>query len=516
MVQVNALTPTASQRAWIDKFVNSTARGGILGLGTGVGKTLVSVEIARLRGAKRVLIMAPDSTFDGWADHVYYQTGRRLKRCATVGHKFTHHPDSSRRNPAKDDYLSETVKLTAAQCRSNLEKCQNGDDGWYFVTRELFTVQTWTKVPVKKGGQPVIDPKTKKPKMRAQRKDVWDKKRPFDVVIVDENQRFATKGNRGQQSFAALNKSTFKIASSADWFGSALENMHTVASDVFGDDVVGMNKATFKDTFMDTEFDPFTYDKKRVTGEQIPGLFASTLPLYVTAPPSVTPPKPDIRYIDLSRSERALYDQLEQNYVASVGDKVLVADIPLTLRIRLRELSLGMFEVEQTGEFREDGIEKTTIRYEPGAKSSKIDEIKSIMSDHPGQHLLVLTHSSKWAHKAAIDLGGEAWTGQETKAERAEIKARFMSGETKVIVAVFEAMAEGTNGLQYVCNRVVLASRSDQSLMVHQGISRVARTGQEKQVDVIELVSRDTYDEGVLHYQNKTIRQRNNAKGWDE
>lgn len=513
------LTPNANQRKWIDAFAYSAEPGGILGLGTGVGKTLIGVEIARLRNAKRVLIMGPESTFDGWANHVFWQTGRKLKRAANTGLTFTFLPDPNRRDPLTDDYLAEKVKLSPAMCKSNLEKCQAGEDGWYFVTRELFTTQTWSKVPVMVGRgaerRPVIDPKTKKQKMKAQRSDVWGKKRPFDIAILDECQRFAQSGNRGQQSWAAL-QAKFKVAASADWFGSQLENMYQVAKDVFGIEALGMNKDQFKNDYLETEFDPHTYDKKRVTGEIIPGFFAESLPLYVTAPPSVEIPDVEPIYFDLSKEERSLYDQLEQNYVAMIDDEVLAAEIPLTLRIRLRELALGRFTPVRTGVFNESGIEKMTIEFEVGAKSTKIEKIRSVIAEHPDEHLLILTHSAKWARKAAADLGAAYWAGDVSKSERAVLKEKFLSGEEKVLIAIPEAFGVGTDGLQHVCRRVLIASRSDQALMVTQSIARIARQGQKRQVEVLELLARDTYDEGVLLGQRVKTAQNNGAKGWTD
>lgn len=508
-----ALAPTPFQEGVIERFVNANTRGGILGLGTGVGKSLVGVEIAKRRGARRVVIMAPESTFDGWANTVYWQTGIRLRRAANNAMTFTFHADPARRDPASNDYLAETVKLSAARCKANLEACQAGEDGWFFVTRELFTSQTWTKVPVKIKGEQVIDPKTRKPKTRAQRKDIWGMKKPFDIAILDENQRFATKNNRGQQSWRSL-QADFKIASSADWFSSKLENMHTVATDIFGDEEIGMNQNTFIDEYLTTEYNHFAWNKKKVIGEQVPGFFAASLPLYVTAPPSVIPPDPERRYLSMSREEMELYRKLETDYVAQIGDEILALETPLTLRIRLRELSLGMFNVRKTGEFSEDGFEKTTIEYPPGAKSTKLDEIRSIISDHPDDHLLILTHSAKWARWAANELGGEAWTGEASKPERAAMKDRFLRGDSKVIVGVFEAMAVGVDSLQKVCHRVVIASRSDQALMLAQGIARVARTGQEREVEVIELACRDTYDLGVIHSIDEKVATLDAGKGW--
>lgn len=505
---MTALTPKPEQAEWIQKFVDTDANGGILGLGTGVGKTLVGVEIARLRKAERVLILAPQSTFDSWASTVYWQTGKRLKRAANNGLSFDFTPDPTKRHEVQE------VRLTAAMCKRNLAAVQAGEPGWYFVTRELFQRQDWIVEDLMKDGKPVIDPKTKKPKKSRKRLNIWDTKgkHPFDVIILDENQKFANRGNYGQQSFRAVKG--FKVASSADWFGSKVENMHTVAQDVFGDKAIGMNRATFIEEYMETEYDHFAYDKKRVVSEQWPGLFASELPLYVTAPPSVTPPKPEPRYITLSREERALYDRLESDYVAMVGDEVLEIEVPLALRIRLRELSLGMFRVERTGEFTEDGIEKTTVQFDPGAKSSKLEEVKEIMAERPDEKFVIFSHSAKWCQKAAIDLGIKAWTGDKSLEEKREIKNDFIRGDLRAFTATVETMGTGTDGLQAVCNNVIVVSPSDQVIANTQGISRIARQGQEKQVNVWEIVARNTFDAGVLRRNGRKVAVNNGAKGW--
>lgn len=504
-----ALTPHPEQVEWIDQFVAADTNGGILGLGTGVGKTLVSTEIARLRGAKRVLIMAPQSTFDSWASTVYWQTGRKLKRCANNAFSFMFTADPDKRDEAVE------VKLPAKMCQANLQAAQSGADGWFFVTRELFTSQDWEVKPMMKGGRPVLDKKGR-PRKQHTRLGVWDKKQklPYDLVILDENQKFAGQGNYGQQSFAQL--SGFKIASSADWFGSAVENMYTVARDVFGTDVIHYSRAEWVEDYMETKFDPFAYTKKKVTGEQWPGLFVSELPLYVTAPPSVEPPEHEPRYVTLSKAEKDLYEQLEANYVAMVDDEILAIEVPLTMRMRLRELSLGMFTTVRTGKFDDDGIEKITIDFEPGAKSSKLEEIKDILKDHQGEKFVIYTHSAKWARKAALDLGPEwaAWTGDKSADERRKIKNDFLGDGLRGFIATPETMGTGTDGLQAVCNNIIVASPSDQVISNTQGISRIARQGQEKQVNVWDIIARGTYDAGVLRRNNHKVSTNTNAKGW--
>lgn len=502
------LTLHPQQKEWVKAFVNSDAKGGILGLGTGVGKTVVGTEIAHQRNAKRVLIMGPQSTFDSWANTVYWTTGRRLKRAANNAFSFDFTPDPSRRD------LTEHVQLSAKMCQSNLAKVKAGEPGWYFVTRELFQRHDWKVEPLMKDGRPVLDKRTGKPRKKRTRLGVWDQKgkAPFDVVILDENQKFAALGNYGQQSFRNLHG--FKIASSADWFGSAIENMHTVAVDVFGQDAVGMNKADFIMEYMETKYDPFSPTHQKVTGEQIPGLFASELPLYVTAPPSVEPPEHEPRFVTLSKAERELYDRLEEDYVALVGDEILNIEVPLALRIRLRELSLGMFRVVRTGEYDQNGIEKTTIQFDPGAPSSKLDEIKTILDDHAGEKFVIYTHSAKWAEKAAADLGWKAWTGERSDDEKAAIKREFIHGDLRGFVATAETMGTGTDGLQHVCNNVIVASPSDQVIVNTQGISRIARQGQEKQVNVWDIIARGTFDAGVIRRNGQKVATNNGAKGW--
>lgn len=505
---MTGLTATPQQAEWIEKFVESSERGGILGLGMGTGKTLVGTEIARLRNAERVLILAPEATIDGWMSTVFWQTGRRLKRAANNGITFAFTPDPNERTKI------EHVKLSVAHCKKNLEDVQAGLPGWYFVTRELFTLQDWDKVPVKKDGKEVIDPKTGKPKMRRHRKNIWHKKGAFDVAILDENQKFATKGNYGQQSWAALD-AKFSMPMSADWFGSAIVEAHTVAVDTFGREAIGMTRATYIDTYLTTEFDPFSYDKKRVTGEQIPGLFAASLPLYVTSPPSVVPPEPEVRHVTLSKDERGLYDSLEANFVAMIDEEVLAVEIPLVLRIRLRELSLGMFKVVKTGQVSEDGIEKVTIEFPPGAKSSKLDEIRSILSEHPDKKYLIYSHSAKWCEFAANELtSARAWTGNQSSTERAEIKDDFVRGDLRIIVATPGAVGTGVDSLQLACSKIIFASRDDQSLSNQQAIGRIARTGQKEQVEVIDLQARATFDSGQLRNLKNLTTKNNQAKGW--
>lgn len=483
------LIPTSEQQSWIDEFVSTSEPGGILGLGTGTGKSLVGAEIIRGRSAKRVLIIAPNSTFDGWANHVEWQMGVKLLRCGNTAFRYTRVPDPN------DRLNLQTVKISSGEAKANLLACQSGESGVYFVGREFFASQCFTKA---KSGKKV-------------RINAWDKKAPFDLVLFDENQQAATPGNAQERAWKYL-KADLKIPSSADWFGSRVENMYYVARDLWGDEWVKSEFGDFDkwvEDWMEKQYNHFSYRKYDVVGEQWPGAFASALPLYVTAPPSFAPPKPEPRIVDLSTEERRIYDQFNKNLAAMIDNNLIVAENQLTLRIRLRELSLAAFDIVDL----DDG--KQTIEFKPGAKSSKLEEVKRILSDYHDDKFVIFTHSAKWARWAANELRlADSWTGALNDRERKEVKDKFLSGDTRILIATPEAAGVGIDGLQRVCRNVIFVSYSDQPLMNDQAIARIARTGQERSVNVWEIIARDTYDQGQISNLLQAAIVRSGSKGW--
>jgi len=73
-----------------------------------------------------------------------------------------------------------------------------------------------------------------------------------------------------------------------------------------------------------------------------------------------------------------------------------------------------------------------------------------------------------------------------------------MKGNLRYIVAVIPAIAEGVDGLQNACRTVVWLSHSDSNILNQQVLDRVRRRGQQRTVQVYDIVARDTYDEGQL------------------
>lgn len=471
----------------VELFSTTTSGGALNSSGVGSGKTAVAVRTAVNRKPERLLIIAQPNIYRGWRDTVKAVTGRDLKFCGTQAKSGT----------------------SAKEAQQNMADAQAGKPGWYYVGREMFNLKNWKKRPVKRrNGDEVLDAKGK-PKLKTERLDIWGH---WDMAIYDECQMLSNHESYSHKSMLHLD-ADFKLLQSADWYGTNLENMWSITNLIWPDYLDGQKQRDFIYDYLETEYDHFAKWNIKVIGEQIPGMFASGLPAYAALPPAIEPPEPEKRYVSLTRAERKLYDELNDYMAAELDGDLLVTELHATLYLRLRELCLGEFRVDYRTVVNGEGVEeqKQTIRFEPGDKSSTIDEIRSIMSEHKGEHFIVFSHSRKWAEKAAIDLGGKAYTGGQSIAEKERLKDEFIAGENKLLIGT-DAMSEGLDGLQHVCHNVILASRFGTPYKVSQAIGRVARRGQKHAVNYWELVRENTIDEGVVEKSILRMMENNRAK----
>jgi hypothetical protein len=464
------------QEKLIAAMVDTIHSSALNGSGPGVGKTYCAVRVGLDRGAKRVLIIAQPKVYENFEE--------TLKDCSGI-----------QLLPAANNSFCGVSKNEAL---ANKEKLVSGADGWFFVSREIFRQESWRKREVKHRNGKVSS--------KSEVFHYWDKAKGFDYVVYDECQMVASNTAKSTKSIRMLklNAGGLKHLMSADWFGGEIANQFHVATTLWPEwmDQEYKNFIDWRDENCTTVYDHFAFDKKRITGEQWPGFFASTLPLYERIASPVRKPEPDRHYIELSPKERKLYNDLKKNLAAEVDGELFVVDDYKSLYMRLREANLGVFRPVDVVRNRKDEygnifeVDGQTIEYIPGDTSSTVDAIKEIMKDNRGEPVIVLTHSKKFANKAAVDLGGLAYTGSQTEAQKREAARLFVAGDVDVLVGT-DAMCEGLDGLQKRCRIAVIASRPGRSYMTGQFIGRIARRGQEREPLVYELVRRDTIDTKV-------------------
>jgi superfamily II helicase len=143
------------------------------------------------------------------------------------------------------------------------------------------------------------------------------------------------------------------------------------------------------------------------------------------------------------------------------------------------------------------------VYFDEDMHSTKYDTLKEIIVASPGEPMLILTDSQKYAqvvtHKLRQD-GYDAleWSGRIPQGMREDIKTAFVAGRLDYIVATIASIGEGVDGLQHRSRMMVWLSRSDNNMLNQQAFRRLYRRGQERTVVSIDIEAKDTYDTGVL------------------
>lgn len=440
------LIPYEYQERDIAKLVANDGTG-IVATQVGGGKTLLAVETAKRLGTGCNLVIAPKGT-----------------------HKRAWRKTIERQIPNAVVYSVNSTKA-GKEAFAMLEANQ---EGWYLLTPEFFRQFHW------RGITP-------------------------DFAVFDEIHRASNRKSKTAKTLHTL-KAKRRLGLSGTIAGNKIEGMWSVIRWIYP--TIATNSFwAWVDKYCTTKMDYFA--GKVVEGEKKPGIIVSQLPCYIRHlkrerccdfhPEGMDADLPNVvsmeRMVQLSPEQKKLYKKMEQDLMVWLGENPLVTEVPVATRIRLRQITLAVPNIHpETGE----------VFFEQDCKSTKIDELLSIIEDHPeGEAMLLLTHSQKFAQVVTNRLQGRGytafeWSGVKSQLERDKALESFIAGDIQFIVAVIAAIGEGTDGLQERCSTVVWLSRDDNRLLNEQAAGRLDRRGQKRAVISYDILAEDTYDEGQL------------------
>ncbi len=419
---------------------------GIVATQVGGGKTLIAIEVAKRMKTTTNLVIAPKGTHK----RAWQQTIQRQIPGTTVSYI----------NSSKD----------GKRAFVNLEK---GVAGWYIVSPEFFRKIHWIGIIP-------------------------------ELAIFDEIHRASNRKSNTAKMLHTL-KAKRRIGMSGTIAGNKIEGFWSVIRWVYPD-VAGRSFWNWVSSYCETKMDHFA--GKVVSGEAYPGAIVGSIPCYIRHlkrgkccefhPNGIDHELPaiqtEVRTVDLSAEQSKIYKKLEQDLFVWLGENPLAVQVPVATRIRLRQITLGVPIINDEG----------VVDFAEDCKSSKLDELFSIIEDHPkGEQMLILTHSQKFASittKRLQRAGHVAfeWSGASPQTARDKALEAFIAGDIQFIVAVISAVGEGTDGLQEASNIVVWLSKDDNGLLNEQASGRLDRRGQKKSVISYEIIAEDTYDEGQL------------------
>ena len=439
------LTPYPYQELDIAKLIENGGTG-VVATQVGGGKTLIAIEVAKRLGTVTNFVIAPKGTHR----RAWEQTIRRQIPDAVVA------------------YVNSTK--AGKQAFADL---QANKSGWYIISPEFFRAHHWLGVTP-------------------------------DLAIFDEVHRASNRKSNTAKMLHTL-KAKRRIGMSGTIAGNKIEGFWSVLRWVYPE-VAGRSFWNWVDIYCETQVDFFA--GKAVVGESQVGGIVGSIPCYIRHlkreeccsfhPNGIDHELPamtvEVRTVQLSPEQRRIYKRLEKDLFVWLGENPLAVDVPVAVRVRLRQITLGVPVIG----------EDSVVSFAEDCKSTKIDELFQVISDHPdGEQMLVLTHSQKFANvvtKRLRKAGHTAfeWSGAQSQANRDKALEAFIAGEVQFIVAVISAIGEGTDGLQEAANVMVWLSKDDNRLLNEQAAGRLDRRGQKRSVLSYEIVAEDTYDEGQL------------------
>jgi superfamily II DNA or RNA helicase len=444
-VKLEPLKPYPYQELDIKKLIENNGTG-IVATQVGGGKTLIAIEVAKRMKTTTNFVIAPKGTHKrAWEQTILRQI-----------------PEASVR------YINSSKEGKRAFV--DLEK---GKAGWYIISPEFFRKFHWVGITP-------------------------------ELAIFDEIHRASNRKSTTSKMLHTL-KAKRRIGMSGTIAGNKVEGFWSIIRWIYPE-VAGRSFWNWVEAYCETKMDHFA--GKVVSGEAYPGAIVNTIPCYIRHlkreqccefhPKGIDSELPaiqtEVRTVELSPDQKRIYKKLEKDLFVWLGENPLAVQVPVATRIRLRQITLGVPIIN------EDGV----VDFAEDCKSSKLDELVSILGDHPeGEQMLILTHSQKFATittKRLKKAGHTAfeWSGTSSQSTRDKALEAFIAGDIQFIVAVISAIGEGTDGLQEAASIVVWLSKDDNRLLNEQASGRLDRRGQKKSVISYEIIAEETYDEGQL------------------
>lgn len=181
--------------------------------------------------------------------------------------------------------------------------------------------------------------------------------------------------------------------------------------------------------------------------------------------------------IELAPAQKKAIKELEDHYMTYLDNQPLTADLTLTQQQRIRQLCLGVPQVEY---FDVDGEEKVTVNFSEDCLSPFSSRLFDLLEELDDEPVVVYLESQRFASVLTSRLNKAGVTAFEysgkTRDVRDENLRRFGSGY-RVAVVVIAAGGTGLDGIQRVTKTEVWFERSVDETLNVQAEARADRIG---------------------------------------
>lgn len=251
---------------------------------------------------------------------------------------------------------------------------------------------------------------------------------------------------------------------------------------------------------------------KQFQSEKHPGRLISEMPCVIThtrretccdAHPGgflpVDEPQVIERTVPLTAKQRKAIREMSDSMFTWLDKNPLVAEIPLTAKQRIRQLTLGEGDATTVMRKTDEGeVERTTLVFDKDCASPVVDETIHILSNLPtGEPVTVFMESQRFAEVMTYRLNKAGFTAAEYSGVRKADLSRFGS-DFQVLVGVVSAIGTGTAGLNKVCSTEIWAEQPVSLTMQIQTQARLERMDNTRRVQRYVLLDDEGVQEGRM------------------
>lgn len=231
------------------------------------------------------------------------------------------------------------------------------------------------------------------------------------------------------------------------------------------------------------------------------------------------------RFVDMEGKQRSVYKQFEKDSLVRVDGQYLVAVGGLTINTRLQQLAQATPVLEPFTD--EDGNERTKVAalQLPSCKYDALCDLLDEMGDEPlvvfsdSRKLLELCHRELTTGKDARFTPEQVGLviGGVTDVERHHWITQFQEGKLPLILCSIGAGSEGITLTR--ASTMCFLNRSYRQVGNNQAEGRLYRTGQERDVQIIDIIARESEELRVYEAITKKdarLQAVVRDEGWEE
>lgn len=348
----------------------------------------------------------------------------------------------------------------------------------------------------------------------------WSIFTDIDMAIIDEVHLVA-QGRKSRKAMLGANKrpgfrAAHRIAMSGTPVRNKFGNWWSIMRwlyperDSYGE-VADRSEYRWKDYRMTSKYSFFAQNGKDYEDEKVPGLLVSELPVYIqhfrrheccawhpNGFLEMDEPQVLKERIELSAEQKRVIRDLEKQSLAWLDDNPMIAELPVTTQLRIRQVTLGVPTLVPG----EDGA--LSVEFSEDCKSPKLDRALEIMEQlEDREPVVVFTSSQRFARVAAarFNTSGYAafeWSGKVSQKDRDGLMRDFQAGKYQVAVVVLAAGGTGVGGFSKVCSTEIWLDRDLDNTTNIQAEARLDRLGGRGQVQRFLLLDSEGRDEGRL------------------